>query len=223
MGTDTAEQRAAADTARLSDAISHVRTYLTDVAALLPEPHGKPRIGTIGRSAPESSEPWQGAAAATYWTIHFGCRRLEEQIRADLGFEPHRPPRGGSTANTDEALRAIDRAAPTMTPDMLAVARRRAERWSTSIDQLTDIDRADTWVPVPRQPGALPPACPYCAMYTLRMSVQRELVRCFNPPCRDGNDRPPIARMDRNRLTGDGVLVFGDGTVIHYREAAQTT
>lgn len=223
MGTDNAERKAAADATRLADAITHIRSYLADVAALLPEPHGRPRTGTIGRAAPESSEPWQGGAAATYWDIHFGCRRLEEQIRTDLGFEPHHPPRGGSSANTDEALRAITAAIAAMTPGMLAAARRRAERWSTSIDQLPDVDRADTWVPVPRQPGMLPPSCPYCTMFTLRMSVQRERVRCFNPPCRDTQDYPPVARMDHNRITGDGVLVFGDGTVIHYREAAQTT
>jgi hypothetical protein len=225
MGNDTttAERRAVSDAARIDTAVGHIRTSLTDVAALLPEPQGRPRTGTIGRHSPEGSEPWQGAAAAVYWDIHFGARNLEDVCRTAIGLPAHTPPRGGSTANTDEALRAISGTTTSLPPGMLAEVRRRVERWSTAIDQMPDVDRADTWVPVPRQPGALPPACPYCTMFTLRMSVRRELVRCFNPPCRDGNDRPAVARMDRNRITGDGVLVFGDGIVIHYREAAQTT
>jgi len=224
MGTDTttADRRDINNATRISIAVTHIRAALADVAALLPEPQGRPRTGTIGRHIPDSSEPWQGAAAAVYWDIHFGARNLEDVCRTAIGLPAHNPPRGGSNANTDDALRAIANSTASLQPATLADVRRRVERWSTAIDQMPDVDRADTWVPVPRQPGALPPACPYCHMFTLRMSVQRELVRCFNPPCRDGNDRPAIARMDRNRVNGDGVLVFGDGIVIHYREAAQT-
>jgi hypothetical protein len=219
------EQQATTDQAdahRLTTAITDIIRHLPTVAALLPEPHGKPRLGTIGRHAPESSEPWQGEAAGVYWTIHFGARALEDDIREALGLNPLEPARGGSDANTHAALNAVTAAAPTLTPDVLYAARRRAEQWATAIDQLTDIDLADVWVPVPRQPGALPPACPYCTLYTLKMTVRREIVRCFNPPCRDGDGRPPKARMERGRYTGDGMLVFTDQTVVHFREEAQT-
>lgn len=220
MGNDTAADRAVQDSQALNDAITAVRLRLADVAALLPEPQGQPRLGTIGRHTPGGSEPWQGAAAAVYWTIHFGVRRLEEEVRTDIGLTP--AARGGSTANTRDALTAIRNASATMSPGMLTACRRRVQRWATSIDQLPDIDQADMWVPVPRNPGHLPPTCPYCGLFTLRMAVRRGLVRCFNPPCRDNNDSPPLARMEQSRINGDGLLVFGDGTVIHYREAAQT-
>jgi hypothetical protein len=218
MGTDTAADRAVHDAQALADAIDAVRLRLNDVAALLPEPQGQPRLGTIGRHTPGGSEPWQGAAAAVYWTIHFGVRRLEEHVRTDIGLEP--ATRGGSATNTREALTAIANAAAAMSPTMLATCRRRAQRWANAIDQLPDIDQADMWVPVPRNPGNLPPACPYCHLFTLRMAVRRGLIRCFNPACRDNNDNPPVARMEQSRLNADGLLVFGDGTVIHYREAA---
>jgi hypothetical protein len=214
---------AAADAARLTTACNDVRKSLADVAALLPEPQGKPKLGTIGRHPPESSEPWQGEAAAVYWSIHFGVRNLEDVCRDAIGLDPITPRRGGSDTNTGEALKAIAGCAPTLEPGILAEVRRRAESWVTAIERLSDIDLADVWVPVPRQPGAMPPACPYCTLFTLRMTVRRELVRCFNPACRDGDDRPPAARMERGRLTGDGMLVFNDSTVVHYREEVAET
>lgn len=218
------DARADADAARLTAACTDVRKSLADVAALLPEQQGKPRVGTIGRHPPESAEPWQGEAAAAYWTIHFGARNVEDVCREHVGLPPLRPRRGGSSANTDEALRMIANCAPTLPADILRAVRARVEKWATMIEQLSDIDLADVWVPVPRQPGALPPACPYCTLFTLRMTVRREIVRCFNPACRDADGRPPIARMERGRLTGDGMLVFADQTVVHYRgEAAETT
>jgi hypothetical protein len=214
MGTDISTATRS-DQARVTAAVAEILTGLTQVAALLPEPQGRPRTGTIGRHAPEGSEPWQGAAAAVYWGIHFGVRRLEDTLRAALGLAPTN--RGGSTANTDHALTAIVNACPTIDPKLLRDVRQQVERWANAITQLPDIDLADMWVPVPRQPGALPPACPYCENFTLRMTVRRELVRCFNPACRDHDGRSPVARMERGRLTGDGMLVFGDQTVIHYR------
>lgn len=213
----TADQ---ADADRLRTACTGVRDALALVAALLPEPQGRPQTGTIGRHAPESSEPWQGEAASVYWTVHFGARQLEDTCRADIGLPPLHPGRGGSSANTDAALRAIADTAPTMTTGTLTHTRRKVEGWLTAIEQIPDIDLADTWNPVPRQPGALPPVCPYCHTFALRMATARQLVRCFNPPCRDTDDRPPVARMETG-LSG-GVLVFGDGLVVHYREEAQT-
>ena len=224
MNREQQTDAATADVARLTTACTDVRKALADVAALLPEPQGRPRSGTIGRHAPEGSEPWQGEAAAVYWTIHFGARNLEDACRYAIGLKPLTPRRGGSADNTDEALKTIGNYGPTLPADMLGEVRRRVESWATSIDQLSDIDLADVWVPVPRQPGALPPACPYCQLFTLRMTVRREIVRCFNPPCRDTAGVPPVARMERGKLTGDGMLVFNDSTVIHYRgEVAETT
>lgn len=211
-----------ADADRLAEACGYVTSRLHQVGALLPEPNGRPQTGTIGRHAPESSEPWQGNAAAVYWTIHFGARRLEDACRADIGLPARDPARGGTAVNTLQALNAVAAMAPTMTVGGLKAARQRVERWSTAIDEMPDIDLADAWTPVPRQPGLLPPVCPYCQCFTLRMAVSRQLVRCFNPPCRDGDGNPPAARMERGRLTGNGMLVFGDTTVVHYREEAQT-
>jgi hypothetical protein len=213
----------AVDAARLTAACTDVRKALPDVRALLPEPQGRPRTGVISRHTPNASEPWQGEAAAVYWTIHFGARQLEDTCRINIGLGAHHPPRGGSSPNTNTALRLIADYGSTLTPDALADARRRVESWVTAIGQLTDVDYADTWVPVPRSPGNIPPACPYCHLFTLRMAPRREIVRCFNPPCRDNDARPPVARMERGRLTGDGMLVFADTTVVHYREEVAET
>ena len=91
-------------------------------------------------------------------------------------------------------------------------------RWVSAARRIRDIDEEDAWTPVPRAPGAEPPACPYCRTLSLRMSKAREVVRCFFPGCVDIDGNPTQARMEQGRLGSGGMLVFGDGTVVAYRE-----
>jgi len=195
---------------------------LPRVRQLLPEPDGSgPQTGTIGRHAPESSEPWQGAAAAVYWTIHFGARRLEDVLRADVGLPPVHPERGGSEANTISALVQISRHGSTCTVGTLKIAIRRVTNWVRAINRLDDHDQAEDWRPLPRVAGTLPPDCPFCQLLTLKMNTRREVVRCFNPTCKDTEGNPPVARMERGRMSGMAQLVFRDGREVDYRELAE--
>jgi hypothetical protein len=209
------------DATQLSDAVTTVMNALPDIRDLLTEPtNAGPQTGTIGRHAPESSEPWHGEAAAVYWTIHFGARQLEDSMRADIGLPPVRPERGGTEANTIGALIQINRMGSTVTEGILTVATRRVERWVHAIERLGDMDQAEQWVPVPRAPGTHI-FCPFCQLLTLRVNLRREVVRCFNPPCRDSNDRPPVATITRGRMSGLTQLVFQDGREVDYKELAE--
>lgn len=200
----------------LCQALADAEGLLPVLGRLLPEPSsGGPATGTIGRHAPESSEPWQDEAAHAYWAIYFGARKLANRLRQVAGL----PPRAWGYGDTSTALGLIASLATTVPEQDLAEARQAAESWVTGARRIRDIDEVDTWQPVPRVPGSAPPACPYCHTLSLRMSRLREEVRCFYPDCTDLDGKPTKARMQRGRLGDTGTLVFGDGTVVAYREA----
>lgn len=184
---------------------------------LLPEPTGRSG-SSIGRRPPSSGEPWNAEAAGVYWRIHAGARDLENDLRHTRAFGPLLPARGGTRENTIQALRAIGLLAVGLPADPLRRAADRVERWANSARRVRDLDELDKWVPVPQVPGALPPACPYCDSFSLRMSLGRSEVRCFRPGCRDMDGHQPVARMEQGSLTGSGILVFRDETVVHYAD-----
>ena len=49
------------------------------------------------------------------------------------------------------------------------------------------------------------------------MARRLGMVRCFRPSCTDADGRPTAARMEPGGMTGEGILVFGDDTTMHYR------
>lgn len=208
------------DYSALLHAVNTAEQLLPVLGRLLPEPSsGGPATGTIGRHAPESSEPWQSEAANAYWEIYFGARKLADRMRYAAKL-PLRPWEGGDTS---KALSLIMALAGHMDPWSLGEARRAAEAWVNQARRIRDIDEVDSWVPVPRVAGSIPPACPYCHTLSLRMSRLREEVRCFFPNCQDLDGRPTRARMERSFLADGGQLVFGDGTVVAYREEQPNT
>lgn len=193
---------------------------MVSLRRLMPEQAGQgPATGTIGRHAPESSEPWNAEAAHAYWGIWFGIRKLADVLRKEAGF----PSRswGSDTAAAAEAVAGL---AVSVRPEVLAQAAQRAESWVAQATRIRDIDTGDVWEPVPRVPGSAPPACPYCDTLSLRMSKAREEVRCFFPGCCDLDGHPTRAKMMRSVMHPDrGQLVFGDGTVVAYREDQPTS
>jgi hypothetical protein len=214
----------AGDLARLSAACSALADrrdgLLHRLRSLLREPPGQHPVGTIGRHAAQASEPWHGDAAGVYWQVHFGARELEFILLRVRGL-PVRP-RGGSHDNTLAALTALPGLASAGPGEIVRRAANRVERWVAAARRIHDVDEAERWMPVPRIAGAMPPVCPYCGYLSLRMSRERGEVRCFTPHCYDLDGRRPVARMERGEHTGEGMLVFGDDTVVHYREVNET-
>jgi hypothetical protein len=208
------------DLARLTDALRDIERLLPGLSSLLPEAGGQgPQTGVIGRHAPASSEPWQAEAAAAYWTIHAGIRSMLNEMRYERGMQPMIW-RGHDDA-TGRVLQMLRNYAPAVSAETLAEAADRLESWLTSARQIADIDEAERWVPVPSAPGGKPPRCPYCRTYNLRMARRRGEVRCLYPGCVDGSGNPTRARMEWGRMSGEGILVFGDDTTMHYREPEQ--
>ena len=205
------------DLARLTAVLREVERLLPCLADLLPETGGQgPQTGVIGRHAPKSSEPWQAEAAHAYTDLHAGIRTTVNEMRYELNMAAMQW-RGHDDA-TGHVLKLIGNYGPALSPDSLAEHIERLERWVTAAKQIADIDEAERWVPVPKVPGGKPPRCPYCGTYGLRMARRRGEVRCIYPDCTDGDGKPTRARMEPGGMSGEGILVFGDATTMHYRE-----
>lgn len=199
----------------LCSALAEADALLPVLARLLPEPSsGGPATGTIGRHAPESSEPWQTEAADAYWRIWFGARKLANRLAKTLGLGERSYPAGA----TGRALTMIGSYAVKLDPEALADTLARVSGWVVAARRIRDIDEVDSWQPLPRPKGFPPPACPYCHTMSLRMAKGREEVKCFFPECTDIDGNPTRARMEIGRFSAGGHLVFGDGTVVAYRE-----
>lgn len=195
---------------RLVDVVAAVHDLLPIVRALLPESDGKGLHMGITRSAPESREPWNEAAAHAYWSLWIGTGNVANTLRQAAGLARwENPPRGV------DALDAVLNYAPAVSDESVKLATLRLERWVDLARQLPAIDEAEPWTSVPAV-GATPPACPYCGTFGLRMRKRQGLVVCFFPACVDRDGKPTRARMEPGRMTGEARLIFGDGTMLSW-------
>lgn len=196
---------------RLIEAANTARARLITLQPMIYEPDGSgPDTGTIGRSAPESSEPWAKEAAGAYFDLYFGAREVARAMRGAAGL---RRPIGDEACGA-AGLAIVVNLAPTAAPFILRGATRALEKWVRAADRIAAVDEDEPWVPLPRTPSGEQLACPYCHTYGLRMLKRKGDIRCVFPGCHDADGNPTRARMERGRLTGDGILIFGDGTTM---------
>jgi hypothetical protein len=194
----------------LNQLIDDAEEMLAKLEPLLAEPEGKgPDTGTIGRSAPESSEPWAPMAASAYWDIYFGAGNLARGMRSAAGLKLPL----FKDAYGMEAFSIVRNMAPAVGDTALRWSIRALEQWVAAARSVPALDEDEPWVPLPRTDGH-PLACPYCKTYGLRMLRRKGEVRCFFPDCRDADGNPTRARMEPGRMTGEERLVFGDGTTM---------
>lgn len=169
--------------------------------------------GFIRGGVQGSRVPGNIAAMMVALDAHEFVRRLEASLRLAVTGKPG-PKRGGSDANTRAALRAIVNLGEAVSEDAAAEAARLLERFVTSIGQLPSVDDVPRWERIRPGPGGLPPACPNCKTYSLRVALQSGSVMCVYPNCTDlDGNRPPTGRMELSRITGDPLVAWRDGTV----------
>lgn len=197
----------------LPDIVSTVQDLLPQLRWMLPEPDVTgPHSGT-SRPAPGPSEPWNTEVAHAYWCLWIGTGNVVNALRRSAGLELLEPaPRGYRAASM------ILDYAPAAEVGAVELAIRRLERWISMARALPGIDEAEPWVPVPGTAG-VPPPCPYCDTFGLRMLKRRGEVRCFYPGCTDRDGKATRARMEPGRMTGEARLIFGDGTMMHWAGA----
>ena len=195
----------------LDDAAAEVAGYLPMLEDLLTHPPdgGQPQVSGTGSTT--SSPPWNPAPASVLLGIHEGVRRLETSMLREAGLPARR--RGGSDVNTARALQAITGLGVAVPAAGSAAAARILYRWAGQAARLPGIDEAPRWRPVRRTGGGLPPRCPYCGTYSLRVAQASGAVACFLPGCADKDGNRPYGRLDLSRMTGRPVLAWNDGLV----------
>lgn len=179
-----------------------------------------------GATVPSSRLPANVPAFYAVTDAHAEIRRIELWLREQAGL-PERL-RGGSTANTLAALKAIIALAETLDPHRrTGKGRCRCDacKLVRSLTALTNpilalaaIDKLTHWSPIRGRDGTRPPLCPYCQTYSLRVADRSTVVACFysgddGEGCKDADGNRPFARLDVSKLSASVVLVWNDGLV----------
>lgn len=190
-------------TADLGEQCASLAGWLPVAAALIAEPDAD---GATGGGQPGSRPPWNSAAASALTDAAEGVRRLEASLRlAVTGHTGRR--RGGSDANTEMAIKAIEALGYAVAPDDAAHAARILERWSRQIRELPAVDDAEPW-------RRIPATCPYCGFGMLRVAPRSGQVTCLRyGACLDSDGRHPLGHVDVSALTGEPLIRWADGLV----------
>lgn len=189
----------------LAEACADIGYWLAVAETLLAHADELPAEGGPGR--PGSRPPWNPAVANALMDAHSGIRDLEADMRFEVtGTVRRRSDRAGNTGDVLSGISAMEMAVSRPHHDR---AIRLLTRWALAIRQLTAVDRSPRWERIrPAEEGGMPPVCPYCECYSLRVAIQAGLVACWNPACCDPDGKRPEARLDISRLDGSPVLVW---------------
>nr|BFE85810.1 hypothetical protein GCM10020093_084110 [Planobispora longispora] len=175
----------------VADLAAELGQLLPELVALLPEPVADATTGSSQHhKVTGSPAPWHAEAAGVLFTIHAGVRDLEQDLIYVVSGQL-RDRRGGSDGNTLAALAAITRLVHGAPETRTRQVQATLSGWIHAACQVRDIGRAERWIPIHVPAGELPPACPYCSTYSIRLAQESGRVRCANGRCRDieGNPR----------------------------------
>ncbi|RVX41148.1 hypothetical protein EDD27_3618 [Nonomuraea polychroma] len=201
--------------------VTELKALLPRLQELLPEPVADPTKGTMSHHKISGSPaPWHPEAGGVLMTIRAGVRELEDDLRYHVTGHTGEG-RGGSDGNTVAALDTIVRLVHGVDDEMARDACHRLNRWIEQARQIRDIGESEKWIPI-RVSKGLPPACPYCNTYSIRLAQQSGRVVCVNVRCEDGNAERPRGRIDKNRLDGSAMLVWADGRSTYYYRGDMT-
>lgn len=193
---------------RLRDSAAHAADLDNKLEAHIAEKPSRPSGGFHGK-IDFSQPPWYAPVAHAHLELHALARRLEKELRDELGF-PDRG-RGGSGSNTRKALTALCGLAEGCDDFIVRLATRELEKWSRRASialELTEIPKR-----LPRNPGNPEPKCPFCENHTLRSRALEGKIFCINPACKDDEGRKPEARMEFSPVTGNWEVVWQDQVV----------
>lgn len=156
---------------------------------------------------PFSRPPWNSEVACALFDTHAMIRDIESEMRQEVsGTVARRSHRSGNTGPVLAAITAMEVA---VTRPTLRRAQRELGKVALRIRQLPAVDEALRWERLRNAPDEMPPACPYCECYSLKVAIVAGLVACFNPSCADDDGERPTARLDISRLDGSPVLAWG--------------
>jgi hypothetical protein len=197
-------------TADLAQSCADIGRWLPVAQALITEPD---QDGTATGGQPGTRPPWNPSAASAYLDALEGLRRLEASLRLAVTGHPG-PRRGGSGANTAQAIAAIENLGQAVTVAAVVQAVRLLDGWSRQIQQLPAVDEAERWL---RVSGA---ECPYCHVRMLRLSPRAGRVTCIRHGwCFDADGRHPVGYAGTS-MSGDPMVTWADG-LLQYGTAGE--
>jgi hypothetical protein len=196
----------------LAAACSELRGWLAIAETLLAARDQQPSVRVAGQ--PASRPPWNSAVADALDDARAGIRRLEADMYLEIFGKPRRA-RGSSDGNTTAAIKAVAAMETAVTRDHAKEAAHALARWAAMIRRLPAVDDLPHWIRIRPGPDGLPPKCPFCGTFSLRLAMESGLVACWMPGCADSDGRRPQAHLDISRITGSPVLVWQDGVVAH--------
>lgn len=189
----------------LTQACTDLGRWLAVAEALLAQPDEQPK--ERAGSTPFSRPPWNGEVASALFQAHADIRDLESEMRLEVTGTVRR--NSDRPGNTGAVLTAIASMGVAVTRPHCDRAVRKLTRLALAIRRLPAVDEALRWERIRPTAGAMPPACPFCECFSLRVAVQAGLVACFNPECYDENGERAQGRLDISRLDGSPILAWG--------------
>jgi hypothetical protein len=196
---------------RLAESVTHALELSERLESLIAVKARHPS-GSFHGKVDHSQPPWNASVAYAVTDLHALARKMEKEIRAELGLSPRA--RGSSDGNTGEALRTVVRQCERADDFTVRVYTRELEKWWRNAK--IALDEIEIPKRLPRSPGKPEPACPWCKNHTLRVKTGENDIFCVNPSCSgvDEKDRKLHARMDYSDVAGDWVVRWDDGVIM---------
>lgn len=127
-----------------------------------------------------STIPWHATAAGLTMELHAEVRRLENHLKEELTGQLGSR-RGGSTGNTQFALRSLANLTETVDDQTALSVLNVLDRWNRRADAVLHPENG--LHRVPRQPGEKEWRCPHCTFQTMRWNPGSGVIVCVNPAC----------------------------------------
>lgn len=187
--------------------------WITVAETLLAQADCVPSESTV--STPFSRPPWNQAVASALFDAHAMIRDIAAEMRDEIDRKSAQRDRllarrwSQRAGNTGAVLAIIVASENAVDRPMQRRAQRELGKMALRIRQLPAVDEALRWERLRTAPDEMPPACPYCECYSLKVAIVAGLVACMNPACTDDDDERPTARLDISRLDGSAILVWG--------------
>ncbi len=167
--------------------------------------------GSFHGKVDHSQPPWNASVAYAITGLHSLARKMEREIRVEVDLDPRA--RGGSDANTREALKAVIAQCERADDFIVRLYTRELDKWwrhaKIALDEIEIPKR------LPRSPGKPEPSCPWCKNHTLRVKILENEIYCVDPSCPGKADgKRPRAFMDYSAVVGDWVVRWDDGVIM---------
>jgi hypothetical protein len=195
----------------LAQVCSELRGWIAIAETLIGARDQKPGVHIA--SQPSSRPPWNSAVADALLDAWQGVRELELEIRTEISGRRTARPHGPTDVGTRNALKSLTAMEPAMSTDRAKDATAALSRWANVIRRLPAVDDLPHWMRIRPGPDGLPPRCPYCQTFSLRVALESGVVACWLPGCSDSDGNPPRARLDISRINAEPVLAWSDGSV----------